>query len=492
MSEVHQFWAHSTKWYSVKNRRSMYFLTCTKKYSNEQVIGIYDLGGSPMYVINDLEITKKITSKDFDHFINHRGTVDKNVEPILGRSMFMSHGQDWKDLRSITSPAFTGSKMRQMMQLLNECTSDLCENIKMEMANNDKIFDIKDLFKRYVTNTIASSAFGFKINSLKDRNNEFYKRGASAASFEGFQGAKMFAFLSIPKFMKLFKIPFMLKKDVEYFRSMIRDNMKYREENNIRRPDMINIMMEAKKGSLQHDTKNDDIGFATVQESDYGKSSTKHLKLDEDDIVAQCMIFIFGGLGAVPTTQCFMAHELALNTEIQDKLFDEIKKMNNQLAGQPLTYEALQTMKYLDMVVCESLRRWSIAPFSDRSVNKPYVIELKNGKTINLKVGDGLWIPIVGYHMDPKYWTNPQKFDPERFSDENKHNIVPGSYIPFSIGPRNCVGSRYALMAVKSLMYHLILNFRLEVCEKTVHPLKLKTNSPVVDADFWLKLRSRT
>lgn len=247
-----------------------------KKYSNEEVIGMYDLGGGPLYLINDLDIAKRITSTDFDHFMNHRGQIDKTVDPIIGRSMFMSHGKDWKDLRSLTSPAFTGSKMRQMMILLNECSTDLCENIKMEMANNGKIFDIKDMFQRYVANTIASSAFGFKINSFEDKNNEFYKRGCSTANLEGFQAIKLLSFQSIPKLMNFFKIAMLHKKDVDYFRKMIRENMKYREENNIRRPDMINIMMEVKNGSHQHDSKNDDIGYATVQESDYGRASTKH------------------------------------------------------------------------------------------------------------------------------------------------------------------------------------------------------------------------
>lgn len=248
-----------------------------RKHTNEEVIGIYDLGGSPMYMINDLEIAKQITTKDFDHFTNHRGQVDKKIEPLMGRSMFLSRGQDWKDLRSMTSPAFTGSKMKQMMLLLNECSTDLCENIKTAAANNGKIFDMKNLFQRYVANTIASSAFGFKINSFEDPNNEFYQRGCSASNISGIQGLKLFAFQSIPSFMKFFKIQMLSTDDVEYFRKMVRENMKYREENNIRRPDMINIMMEAKKGSLQHDTNSDDIGYATVQESAYGRASIKHL-----------------------------------------------------------------------------------------------------------------------------------------------------------------------------------------------------------------------
>lgn len=155
--------------------------------------------------------------------------------------------------------------------------------------------------------------------------------------------------------------------------------------------------------------------------------------------MAQCMIYIFAGFTTVPTAECFLAHELAVNVDIQDRLYDEIKMVKQQLAGKPLTYEILQNMKYLDMVVSEILRRWTVIPFTDRSVNKAYNIELKNGKTVNLKVGDALYIPVVGYHMNEKYFSNPEKFDPERFNDENKKNIIQGSFIPFGSGPRSCV-----------------------------------------------------
>lgn len=119
----------------------------------------------------------------------------------------------------------------------------------------------------------------------------------------------------------------------------------------------------------------------------------------EDDLVAQCMIFIFGGFNVVPTAQCFVAHELAANADIQGKLYNEIKSVHEQLDGKPLTYEKLQSMKYMDMVVSETLRRWSLAPFSDRIVNKPYTIELKSGKKINLRAGDGVWIPIGMFNI---------------------------------------------------------------------------------------------
>lgn len=93
--------------------------------------------------------------------------------------------------------------------------------------------------------------------------------------------------------------------------------------------------------------------------------------------------------------------------------------------------------------------------------------------------------------MDEKYFPNPERFDPERFNDENKKKIVHGSYMPFSVGPRNCVGSRFALMFMKIAIFYLVLNFRLELCEKSTYPIQLKLNTAFVDADFIVRLKPR-
>lgn len=151
--------------------------------------------------------------------------IDKSVDPLLGRFMFVSHDQHWKDLRSTTSPAFTGSKMKQMMSLINDCTSEFIEYINSEIQNNGKVFDMKDLFRRYAANAVASTAFGFKMNTLNDKNHAFFERSYSAASLDRIQGMKFFAFQSIPNFMKFLRIPLLRQKDTEYFRKMIRENM---------------------------------------------------------------------------------------------------------------------------------------------------------------------------------------------------------------------------------------------------------------------------
>lgn len=136
-----------------------------------------------------------------------------------------------------------------------------------------------------------------------------------------------------------------------------------------------------------------------------------------------------------------MAHELALNEDIQQKLYAEVKSVYERLGGSPITYEALQSMKYMDQVVSETLRRWPTAAAAERSIGKPYVLEDGSKNKISLQTGNGIWIPIIAIHLDEQYYPNPYKFDPERFSDENKQKIKSGTYIPFGLGNRNCIVS---------------------------------------------------
>uniref|UniRef100_A0AAR5P3G8 Cytochrome P450 n=1 Tax=Dendroctonus ponderosae TaxID=77166 RepID=A0AAR5P3G8_DENPD len=115
-------------------------------------------------------------------------------------------------------------------------------------------------------------------------------------------------------------------------------------------------------------------------------------------------------------------------------------------------------------------------------------------KPLNLKIGDVVWIPIFGFHRDPKHFENPTNFDPERFSDENKRNIKPHTYVPFGAGPRNCIGSRFALLEMKSLFYNLLLNFEIEPTKTTTVPIKLSAKSfnPAPEGGIWLGLKRLT
>lgn len=151
-------------------------------------------------------------------------------------------------------------------------------------------------------------------------------------------------------------------------------------------------------------------------------------------------LFFIAGFDTSSTLLSFVAYELSANPDIQQKLYEEVEETHKSLGGNKLTYNAVQNMKYLDMVISETLRLWPPAPNTDRLCVKDYNYDDGQCK-FTIEKGTVLLIPIIGLHLDEKYWDNPAKFNPERFSDDNKNNITPGAYVPFGVGPRNCIVS---------------------------------------------------
>lgn len=131
----------------------------------------------------------------------------------------------------------------------------------------------------------------------------------------------------------------------------------------------------------------------------------------------------------------------------------------------------------------------------DRVCTKDFTIEpIKSyEKPVCLKKNDILILPIYALHHDPQYFPDPERFDPERFSDENKAKIQPCTYIPFGSGPRNCIGSRFALLESKILFFYILANFEIIPIEKTQIPLKLAKGVFNMNAEngFWMAFKRR-
>ncbi|SPP73100.1 blast:Cytochrome P450 9b2 [Drosophila guanche] len=191
---------------------------------------------------------------------------------------------------------------------------------------------------------------------------------------------------------------------------------------------------------------------------------------------------------------CTTSLELLENPDIQQRLYEEVKEVQESLKGGPLTYDAVQKMKYMDMVISESLRKWTLAVATDRLCSKDYTLIDDDGtKLFEFKVGDQVSVPINALHWDEEYFPEPLKFDPERFSDERKQDIVPYTYLPFGVGPRNCIGSRYALMQVKGIFYNLLIRYKIERSPKTVKDLYAQQRGFTIapKGAFWMRLVPR-
>lgn len=353
-------------------------------------------------------------------------------------------------MRATLSPAFTGSKMRQMFDLVSECGEQMAETFRIRAKATGKVdCEMKEIFSKYANDVISSAAFGYKINSFEDPNNEFFLSGKKFLDVSSARTAvRMMLILLLPKVAHFFKVGLFDSKVMDFFRSMVLKNMESREEQGIFRPDMINILMNVKKGNTLSSTNDEQTatdGFATVEESSIGSKVVKRVWSD-DELVAQCFLFFIAGFDTVSTLLSFVAYELCVNPDMQQRLYEEVQETHKSVGGKKLTYDAVQKMKYMDMFVSETLRYWPAAPGTDRVCVKDY--HYKDGQhKFKVDKDTALSIPIVSLHRDEKYWEDATKFNPDRFSDENKDNITPGTYLPFGVGPRNCIVGDASIVA---------------------------------------------
>uniref|UniRef100_A0A182PZA5 Uncharacterized protein n=1 Tax=Anopheles epiroticus TaxID=199890 RepID=A0A182PZA5_9DIPT len=449
-----------------------------ERFPEAKVFGMFEFI-TPMFVIRDPELVKQITVKDFDHFINHRTILPEmnssNSSIMFTKILFNLTGQRWRDVRTTLTPTFTGSKMRQMFTMIVKCTENMVQALDHP---NGQEYEVKDLFIRFTNDVIASCAFGMHVNSFKDRENIFLRYGKDLTNFGRlhvffkFMGYQLF-----PKLMAKLEIDIFDRKHVQFFTELIRQSVKEREQHGIVRPDMIHLLMLANKGKLRYGPQDpaDIEQFATGKESnEENNPGGNMIRLSENEMVAQCLIFFLAGFDVIASVMSFLLYEVALAPEIQQRLYDEIQQVDQELDEKSLTYDALQKMRYLDMVVSETLRKWPPTPATDRKCNQDYkVTDVSPNVDIMIPKGATISIPIVGLHFDPRFYPDPDRFDPERFNDDNKHNIPLGAYLPFGIGPRNCIASRFALMEVKAIVYHLLLHYEFKRSKRTAVPLKL-------------------
>ncbi|KAI2474326.1 hypothetical protein C4B38_000393, partial [Diabrotica virgifera virgifera] len=155
---------------------------------------------TPILVIKDLELLKQLFVKDFDHFTDHSKFVSEESDPLWAKNLFFLTGQKWRDMRAILSPAFTSKKMKSMFFLISETADDFV-NYFLEQNKDSIELELKDKFTRFTNDIIASIAFGIKIDSLKNPNNEFFVMGQDITSFSGFKKTlKFMGIVMIPKF----------------------------------------------------------------------------------------------------------------------------------------------------------------------------------------------------------------------------------------------------------------------------------------------------
>ncbi|XP_024943134.1 cytochrome P450 6a2-like isoform X1 [Cephus cinctus] len=445
-------------------------------FKNERYFGVYRVR-SPIFILRDPDLVKSVCVKDFSCFPN-RGIPVNTQDPLSGH-LFNLEGKKWKGLRSKLTPTFSSGKIKRMFYLLVECSEEFQKLIRHSATGAP--VEVRELAAKFTIDVIGSCAFGIQINALANEDSEF-RIMASKLSKPSYK-TTLWRMLrtSMPRLYKLLGVQVIHPEVTTFFKNVVSQMIREREKSTIKRHDFMDLLIELKnKGSLEGDNG------STQGLNEEDAQAAKDIVLDENSIAAQAFVFFAAGYETSSTSISFCLHELALNPQIQEKLREDILQGIEKHDGK-LNYDSIQEMKYLDMVVQETLRKYPPAPLMSRRCEYPYQVP---GTKIELPAGMRVVIPTYGLHHDPDHYPNPEQFIPERFTDENKRTRHPYTYLPFGEGPRNCIGMRFALLQTKVGIISFVKNHRVEVCEKTTVPIKFSKRSLVTTSEggFWLKI----
>ncbi|EDV19993.1 uncharacterized protein TRIADDRAFT_32665 [Trichoplax adhaerens] len=411
----------------------------------------------PTIWIGDPEVLKSVLIKDFSNFTNRFG-IANNLEPF-NKTLVELRDTDWKRVRNILIPTFSTSKLK----LTFPCVDKASNEIVVMLLNAEKEGRSIELWRicgKFTMKVILASAFGIEFES---KEQEKRLTGAASQLTSNSPGLLHILLLfATPLFRilePLFGGQFMnsLNYLADTCRNVIKERRKNMSEGVSCRRDMLQQMIEA--------GDND--------------------KLDDKEIIAQALVFLVGGYETTANTLAFATYLLATNPEIQRRLYHEIKTKLNDT--DPLDYDCVSDLPYLEMVILETLR---IYPPAFRVTRK-----CKNDITIDghqISKEAMIAIPIYAIHHNPKLWPNPEQFMPERFTPEEKSKHAACAFLPFGNGPRNCIGKRLALLEVKLALVKILRSVELITTEETDVPLPLRcgiTMSPANGINLGCKRR---
>lgn len=310
-----------------------FMLNLYKKTKGKDVIAGYYTFFLPKIVITDLELAKQILVKDFNNFTDRGIYVNEEKEPLTG-NLFNVGGEKWRFLRNKLSPVFTSGKIKMMYQTISNKGDSFVKAI--ENASKSGSVEIKEMSNRFTIDIVSSTAFGMETNTLNYEHQEFVDLFQKV--FIGAEASTLMVSIAFlyPKLMKILSILNfrMFDKEIsEFFSRVIKSSISYREANDVKHNDFLNMVIQLKnKGSID------------------GEFSSDNRKLTLNECIAQSWVFFVAGADTSSTTIAFAMTELGLNPEVQEKVRAEVMENIKDDNGE-ITYNNLLEMTYLNQVM---------------------------------------------------------------------------------------------------------------------------------------------
>ena len=429
-----------------------------------------------MFYVKDPEMIKQVTIRDFDHF-QDGGFFAPEISRMEVNNFGLGNlsGDHWKSVKASISPAFRLKNMKAMVPSLDQISKQLIKHIADSFQSgqlNLNEVELDPLIRAFGMDVITQVAFGIRVDAIKNPDNEFTKFAGDLFSMSRLMLSSLF-----PSIAAFFNIGIVHKDILDFFFNVSRQILKERQDINENHNDILDLMIKIRNKTLKTDH----------DEEEFGLRDAKKNYLDDETIAKTMMQFFMDGYDTMAGAITLCLYFLACNQDVQEKARQEVEEIAFKCQGIS-NGDDINKLKYLDMVFAETLR-FTPMPYSARLCTKDWTVP---GTDVVIPKNTRVFMPVAAIHMDSKFHPNPEKFDPDRFSPERKGEMVSGTYLPFGIGPRQCLGMALARLETKILLFHILKSFNLEPCDKTQIPLECDPSQFIkILGGCWLKLVPR-
>ncbi|XP_065362919.1 cytochrome P450 4d1 isoform X1 [Calliphora vicina] len=379
---------------------------------------------------------------------NEKAGEYKVLEPWLKEGLLISRGRKWHMRRKLITGAFHFQILPQFIDNFeNESRVMIAELEKAVCEGGNKAeIHLYELISLCTLDVICESAMGVSVHAQTNADSEYVRAVKT---------------ISTVLHKRMFDILYRFNLTYQ-FTKLARDEKKalailhgFTEKIIVQRREEL---LKAKDTETQ--SQIDDVGSKRkmafldilLQSEIDGKP------LSNLDIREEVDTFMFEGHDTTSSAITFCLYNLALYPKCQQKCFEEIIQVFGKDKSKPVTYEDLNNLHYVELCIKETLRMFPSVPLLGRKVTEECEI---NGKIV--PAGTNIGISPLHLGRQEELFPDPNTFKPERFEmDYTTDKMSPYAYIPFSAGPRNCIGQKFAMLEIKTVLTNVLRHYELD------------------------------
>ncbi|XP_067006187.2 cytochrome P450 4g15 [Anabrus simplex] len=438
--------------------RRLYSLT----YYHENVLRLW-IGPRALVIVSD--------PRDIELILGSTEMLNKSVEyeffrPWLGQGLLISSGEKWRSHRKLIAPTFHQSVLKSFVDVFNINSQIISQ--RMHNEQHGKTFDVHHYMSECTVNILLETAMGVTKATQDGGGFEYAMAVIKMCDILHLRHTKLWLRPNL-----LFKMSGLSKvqgKLLEVIHGLTRKVVKKRKEDV---KDGITSHIEEiaapipKKGLDGPVTApRDDLD--EQDENDVGEkkrlafldlmieSARNGLVLTDEEIKEEVDTIMFEGHDTTAAASSFFLSLMGIYQDIQDQVVEELDGIFGE-SKRPATFQDTMEMRLLERCILESLRLFPPVPIIARQVPKDF--KLVSGDYV-VPAGCTVVVATFKLHRRSDIYKDPETFNPDRFLPENSQGRHFYSFVPFSAGPRSCVGRKYAMLKLKIILSTILRNFR--------------------------------